>query len=204
VLLPGAQLLQSPRNDSALEVRLVPLAQDVSPKDQLIEELPTAVTEQLANKLPAESKTGADVETLLPDPLQQDAPPVDWYAIMQDVVQSDDLFATPSMHPDQDERRRIARIQFRKSAAPPDKKIWDNVEKDQQGRTILRAGDCYRVLDDTRATNQWYQENFGQYFIYCDGGKSPPKKLPFVAEVVERRSYLQTGADKVDTGSKSN
>ena len=75
--------------------------------------------------------------------------------------------------------------------APVKKEIWDNVEKDQMGRTILRAGDCFRVLDDPSVANQWLQENFTQYMIFCSNGKTIPKALPFVAEVVERYAYLQ-------------
>ena len=59
------------------------------------------------------------------------------------------------------------------------------------GKTILRAGDCYRVLDDPSVANQWLQENFTQYMTFCSNGKSIPKELPFVAEVVERYAYLQ-------------
>ena len=96
------------------------------------------------------------------------------------------------MHPEFDERRRVARIRFRKSAAPVKKEIWDNVEKDQMGRTILRAGDCYRVLDDPSAANQWLQDNFTQYMFFCSSaGKTIPKELPFVAEIRERYVYLQ-------------
>ena len=110
---------------------------------------------------------------------------------MQKVIKNDSLFVTPTMHPELDEQRRVARILFRKSNTPVKKEIWDNVEKDQMGRTILRAGDCHRVLEDPSAANQWLHENFTQYMIFCSNGKTIPKELPFVADIVERYAYLQ-------------
>ena len=60
------------------------------------------------------------------------------------------------------------------------------------GRTILRAGDCYRVLDDPSAANQWLQDNFTQYMFFCSSaGKTIPKELPFVADIRERYVHLQ-------------
>ena len=177
--------------DDPLELKLIPVAQGA--KQQ---ETPTEVDqfdEELSNEFIAR-----DVETLLPDPLEQPAPEIDWYGAMHDVVASNDPFATPSMHPEFDELRRIAKIQFRKSEAPEEKEIWENVEKDQMGRTILRAADCYRVLDDPRVTNRWYQENFGQYMVYCDRAFRGPKELPFVADIVERYSYLQRHEEKAE------
>ena len=47
------------------------------------------------------------------------------------------------------------------------------------------------VLEDPRVTNRWAQENFGQYFVYCETQKAAPKNLPFVAQIVERHDYLQ-------------
>jgi hypothetical protein len=175
-----------------IELQLVPLVKDISTEEPVMDEPPEETpAEQMAEESPSESPSGVDGDPLLTDPVEQAAPTVDWYTVMQDVVQDDNLFATPTMHPGLDERRRVARIRFRKSNAPVKKEIWDNVEKDQMGRTILRAGDCYRVLDDPSVANQWLQENFTQYMIFCSNGKTIPKAFPFVAVVVERYAYLQ-------------
>lgn len=184
-------------SNDPLELKLIPVEQKVKQEEIAIE------LEQLADELSTES-LAVDIETLLPDPLEQPVPEIDWYGAMHDIVEINDPFAVPSMHPEFDELRRIAKIQFRKSEAPEKKEIWENVEKDQMGRTILRAGDCYRVLDDQRVTNRWYQENFGQYIVYCDRYFDGPKELPFVAEIVERYSYLQRHEDMAESSILDN
>jgi hypothetical protein len=190
VLLPGSFSWQPQLEYSEpIQLQLVQPAKDELPEDMDIGEQPAeALAEQLAEDFPGESQADVDIES---DPHEQPTPAVDWYAVMQEAVRSDKLYETRTMHPEFDEQRRVARLRFRKSEAPVEKPIWENVEKDQTGRTILRAGDCYRVLDDPRVTNQWAQETFGQYMIYCEGGKSGPKELPFVEKIVERYAYLR-------------
>lgn len=130
-----------------------------------------------------------------------DAPPdqtapevsVEWYAVLDAVTEdiSDDANIQPSMSPGLDELRHIAKIRYAPVTDFGPKPIWENVEEDQMGRTILRFGDCYRVLEDWRATNRWAQENFGQYFVYCESHEEIPKELPFVAQIVDRYEYLR-------------
>lgn len=190
VLLPGSFTWQlQSEYDEPIQLQLIQQANDELPEDPVISEPPAeALAEQLTEDLPTESLADVDIESAPPE---QPTPSVDWYAVLQEAVRSDKLYETRTMHPEFDEQRRIARLRFRKSEAPVEKPIWENVEKDQTGRTILRAGDCYRVLDDPRVTNRWAQETFGQYMIYCDGGKSGPKELPFVEKIVERYAYLR-------------
>ena len=190
VLLPGSFTwqLQSEYHEP-IQLQLIQPAKVELPEDLIISEPPEdTLTEQLAEDLPTEPQADVDIES---DPSERTTPAVDWYVVMQKAVRSDKLYESRTMHPEFDEQRRVARLRFRKSEAPVEKPIWENVEKDQTGRTILRAGDCYRVLDDTRVTNRWAQETFGQYMIYCDGGKSGPKELPFVEKIVERYAYLR-------------
>ena len=190
VLLPGSFTwqLQSEYHEP-IQLQLIQPAKVELPEDLIISEPPEdTLTEQLAEDLSAEPQADVDIES---DPSERTTPAVDWYAVMQKAVRSDKLYEIRTMHPEFDEQRRVARLRFRKSEAPVEKPIWENVEKDQTGRTILRAGDCYRVLDDPRVTNRWAQETFGQYMIYCDGGKSGPKELPFVEKIVERYAYLR-------------
>ena len=118
---------------------------------------------------------------------------VEWYAVLDAVIEdiSDVADTPPSLSPGLDELRRLAKIHYAPVADFGPRPIWENVEEDQMGRTILRFGDCYRVLDDWRATNRWAQENFGQYFVYCESHEAIPKELPFVAQIVDRYEYLR-------------
>jgi hypothetical protein len=118
---------------------------------------------------------------------------VEWYSVLDVVVDniSSETSKPPSLSPGLDELRQVAKIRYAPVADFGPKPVWDNVEKDQMGRTILRFGDCYRVLEDWRVTNRWAQENFGQYFVYCESHEKIPKELPFVAQIVERYDYLR-------------
>ena len=194
VLLPvSIKFLHQVDHAAPLELQLVSTVKDESRVELVVDEPgPEPPAAKLTEELPSESQSEGDVEPLMPEFHDDSAATADWHAILQDVVKSDSLFAAPTMHPEFDERRRVARIRFRKSAAPVRKEIWDNVEKDQMGRNILHAGDCYRVLDDPSAANQWLQDNFTQYMFFCStAGKTIPKELPFVAEIRERYVHLQ-------------
>jgi len=193
VLLPlTIQWQQQSETIDPIELQMVPAAKDELPEESVMGESPTAEpVEEMADKSLSMSQPEVAVDSSLNDPPDLSAPAVDWPAAMQKVIKSDSLFVTPTMHPKLDEQRRVARIRFGKSNAPVKKEIWDNVEKDQMGRTILIAGDCHRVLDDPNVANQWLHRNFTQYMIFCSHGKTSPKTLPFVAEIVERYTYLK-------------
>ena len=130
-----------------------------------------------------------------PDPpaAEPATPPTrDWYALLETTAARvvGESAATPSMSPDFDAARREAEVRFapaRAGAPPP---IWENVEKDLLGRTILVAGDCHRVLDDPNVGNRYQFETFTQYLVFCNSGRTPPKKLAFVADIRERYDYL--------------
>ena len=191
-LLPGSFRTRNIASRPALlDVHLaeVPTAADPAPvppttqapaEETPVEDLP----EQAAAAVPAAPD---------PDDLPAPQPQVDWYAAMQaaarNVGQQDNK--TASMTPRFDRLRQHARRQFRASMAPVKKPAWENVEKDQLGRTILRAGDCYRVLDDPSVANQWVQENFTQYIVFCSNADPPPQELPFVADIIARYAYLR-------------
>lgn len=89
--------------------------------------------------------------------------------------------------------RQVAAVRFRASLAPEERHIWDNVEKDQLGRTILRDGNCFHVLDDPSAVNREVFETFDQYTVYCDFvfGQRGGTELPWVEIVRERYPYLR-------------
>ena len=121
--------------------------------------------------------------------------PIDWTALRDAAVEAaiDEAERIYSVNPVFDRKRREAAIRFRASLAPDKKHIWDNVEKDQLGRTILRHGSCFRVLDDPNVTNRYAFETFDQYIVYCEMsfGKKKGKELPWVEEIRQRYPYLR-------------
>ena len=121
----------------------------------------------------------------------------DWRAIGEAVVNEivDSEAKSIGVNPAFDEKRAVAAVKFRPSEAPEKKYIWDNVEKDYLGRTILRDGDCYRVLDDPSAVYRDVFENFTQFMTFCEGGGSGGVELPWVADVRANHAYLQRRLD---------
>lgn len=125
-------------------------------------------------------------------------PSFDWEAAKSNAVQSavDAMEETVNVNPEFDRRRAAAAIKFRASAAPVKKEIWEAVEKDELGRTLLRKGDCYRVLDDPSAVNRWAFENFGQYITYCANRKYVGKDLEWVKDIHQQFAYLRNRIDR--------
>lgn len=148
-------------------------------------------------------------ETTVPEPVT-DSPPVeeqasgegaaiDWEierdkaikAVLDALAREDNYSVNPLF----EAARRNARVRFRASLAPGTVNAWDNVEKDQMGRTILRLGDgnCFQVLDDPSGVNRWAFETYDKNLVYCDfffGGKKG-KELPWVEIIRERYPYLR-------------
>jgi hypothetical protein len=116
--------------------------------------------------------------------------PTDWYLQIPEAAKAvlDARSRTYSVNPGFDEKRRAAAEQFRPSEAPVERPIWENVERDTLGRTILVSGDCYRVLDDPNVGSREAFLTFGQYITSCAYYKRPPQKLPFVDEINNRRA----------------
>ena len=93
-----------------------------------------------------------------------------------------------------DEKRRLAAIKFRPSNAPLKREPWDDVEKDQIGRSILSLGDsCFQVLEDPSAVNRDIFETYTQYAVYCTLSFSKKKgvELPWVSEIRAKYPYLR-------------
>ena len=116
----------------------------------------------------------------------------DWYADAETAVQETVTTANhvDSMHAAFDQKRRQAAINFRPSQAPVKKPIWENVETDNIGRKILVSGDCYRVLEDPRATYYEIQRQLGQYVTYCNANDAKPMNVAWVEDIRERYAYL--------------
>lgn len=155
---------------------------------------------------PAESRPPAPpaaVAPLQPDPFAPavtaadpagTAPP-DWEELRDEAVVAaiDEAEKIVSINPTLDAARREAKVRFRASLAPEQAHIWDNVEKDQLGRTILRDGNCFHVLSDPSAVNREVFETFDQYTVYCEFsfGKRKGEELPWVEELRQRYPYLR-------------
>lgn len=127
-----------------------------------------------------------------------DAEPwTDWQTIGEEVVKKivESEAKTIGVNPVFDEKRAVAAVKFRPSEAPEKKEIWDNVEKDYLGRTILVSGDCYRVIDDPSAVYRDIFENFTQFMTFCNASNSGGVELPWVADVRANHAYLQRRLD---------
>ena len=121
-------------------------------------------------------------------PEQRNEPPIDWVAQLQREARAmatlesseDDVFYFSNNL----RERKEAAVKY--APVPPPKRIWDNVEKDIYGRTILRSGNCYRVLDDPRATNRWAFETFEQHMVFCEPEARGPKRMHWVKTIRDR------------------
>lgn len=156
---------------------------------------PDPATKAHANTLPPTGVTVPEPSSRTPAEAEQS---VEWEQEKADAVQMavDAMENTVSVNPNFDERRRQAAIKFRPSGAPAKTEIWDNVEMDQMGRTILRNGNCYRVIDDPSVVNRWAFENFDQYISYCTYHKYVGHELPWVEEIRDRHAYLREREDR--------
>lgn len=99
-----------------------------------------------------------------------------------------------TVNPVMDEKRRLAALKFPRSRAPQKQYAWDNVEKDQIGRTILDLGNgCFRVLDDPSAVYRDVFETYTQFVAQCTFafGKRKGRNLPWVAKIHENFAYLR-------------
>ncbi len=113
----------------------------------------------------------------------------DWYAQIPDAVAAfeDSKPREYSINPGMDERRREAAEKFYRSRAPVQRPIWENVEKDSLGRTILVSGDCHRVIDDPNVGSRDQFLTFGQFLVFCSKRSRAPQELGFVKELRNRR-----------------
>ena len=116
--------------------------------------------------------------------------PTDWYAQIPEAASAAaaDQPEVYSINPGFEARREYAAERFAPSAAPVERPIWENVEKDTMGRTLLRSGNCYRVLDDPNVGNRDAFLIFGQFMTTCERPSDTPQLLPWVSEIQDRRA----------------
>lgn len=122
---------------------------------------------------------------------------VDWQAAMEraaaEVIREHNEIV--SMHPEFEELRRIAKERYGPAETGKPPPIWENVEQDIYGRTLLWLNDsCYKVLQDTNVGNRYAFETFERHMTFCQivlGRDKRGRNLPWVDEIVERYPYLR-------------
>ncbi|MDH5619261.1 MAG: hypothetical protein OEZ11_11530 [Gammaproteobacteria bacterium] len=114
---------------------------------------------------------------------------LDWYELIPDAARTAAAERPQeySINPGMDARRRYAAENFPASQAPVERPVWENVERDTLGRTLLRSGDCYRVVDDPNVGSREAFETFGQFIVSCGRPSDKPRELPWVNELRNRR-----------------
>jgi hypothetical protein len=138
---------------------------------------------------PGVEDTAADRDDVAADSDRE----IDWQASLErasaETVEANSK--SDSLHPDFDELRRIAAVKYappRTGKPPP---IWENVEKDIYGRTLLRHGNCFRVLDDMNVGNRYAFETFEQHLVFCELRGQGRQEFPWVETIVARYAYLR-------------
>lgn len=181
-LLMALQLpiVDQPMPLTELVVRV--LANEV--EDVVTEPPPEPVTAEAAPSTPvAVDSAPGEAE------ITEDRRATDWYALIPEAARL--AAAEPpqvySVNPGFDEKRRQAAEKFSRGAAPVKRPIWENLEKDTMGRTLLRSGDCYRVIDDPNVGNRDAFLTFGQFMVSCERPSERPRELPWVSELRDRR-----------------
>lgn len=200
---PLLELIVDIAHFDQLPVEVVPIPEVLPVPEEVL--VPTEAQAEVVEKinLPADSlsevanqaeESGAESAT---QPVVTEQPN-DWVEQSAEAVHNavDEMEKTYSVNPGFDEVRAGAAIRFRPSEAPVEREIWENVEKDELGRTLLRKGDCFRVLDDPSAVNQWVFDNFDQYITYCTYRKYAGKDLAWVTDVYQRFAYLRNRKDR--------
>jgi hypothetical protein len=192
--------------------RWIPLVLEVNLREAIepvADVAPEAQPEPQNERAPKTALTAPTAETVQPDVPAATTPPAaaspaaagvptDWYGSIERV--SADVIsrqaAPASLHPEFDELRRIAAIRYAEPQTGIPRPIWENVEKDIYGRTLLKKGNCFRVLDDSNVGNRYAFETFEQYLTFCTwSGKRPPRNLPWVETIRARYPYLREPAE---------
>ncbi len=155
-----------------------------------------AAADEPASAEPAQSRTEPGPVVQTPDAVVPAAPnqTIDLDALREGAVQ-DYLERTEegpwAFDPRVDELRREGRLRYQPPTIEQPGPIWENVEQDQLGRTILRDGDCWKVVDDPNVGSQYQFQEFGQYLTICTYQPRAPRELPWVETIREQYDYLK-------------
>ena len=132
------------------------------------------------------------------DTLEESRTGTDWEAMHEQVVQKYmDLELEEAresygyFNPDLADTRTRLSERYQPGTHEKPKPIWENVEVDTLGRTVLRDGDCYKVLDDPNVGSREAFERYGQYMAVCVYQGRYPRELPWVEEIRQRYEYLR-------------
>jgi len=132
--------------------------------------------------------------TMGQDVLEENRQGVDWDAASEQAVREyvdsqEESYAY--FNPELAEKRRSLSGQYQPRTRPLPKPIWENVEIDTLGRTVLRSGNCYKVLDDPNVGSREAFERFGQFIAVCTWQPHVYTPLPFVDDIRKRYEYLR-------------
>jgi hypothetical protein len=120
-------------------------------------------------------------------------PQIDWQASLERASARtvEEHAEVDSLHPEFDELRRIAATRYAEPRTGKPPPIWENVEKDVTGRTILRSGNCFQVLDDPNVGNRYAFETFERSLVFCGWRAAPRQEFPWIKAIVDRYPYLR-------------
>lgn len=181
-------LRQEPEDEVSEPPEVLPIPEPVTPaaaterSEPAMMEAATAPSETAARGPAVSESPGAETH-------------IDWYESLERAAAAvvNEGEGPQSMHPEFDELRRIAAVRYAKprTGKPPS---WWEVEKDAYGRTLLRHGNCFRILDDPSVINRYAFETFEKFLLFCGigfGSSGAPKNLPWVEEIRARYAYLR-------------
>ena len=172
----------------------------------MVELLVRIVQEQLAPEPAAEAPRTAMPSASAREPVVEPPPatgrealresqtPSDWDDSRDQAVREyldSQLETYGYFNPDVAETRRRLSERYQPRTRPLPKPTWENIEKDTLGRSVLRSGDCFKVLDDPNVGSRDAFEAFGQFMLQCTLQRRNPKSLPWVADIVQRYEYLR-------------
>jgi hypothetical protein len=166
-----------------VEPEVLPAPPEAVPVEEAV--APPAVPQARTESIPADDAAATNDEAVDWEVAREEA--------IREVLDAAEKEQAYAVNPPFERARQEAAVRFRASVAPEERHVWDNVEKDQLGRTILRDGNCFRVLNDPSAVNRWAFENFDQFVVYCDFtfGRREGKEMPWVDIIRERYPYLR-------------
>ncbi|MBT8444944.1 MAG: hypothetical protein KJO13_09355 [Gammaproteobacteria bacterium] len=185
-----------------LSVVRMPVAPDLAPITELlvnlIRETPQTQADERPHEVPppdisAEEHSIEPASDAAPPRGIAPAPANDWDVVSEAAISDylDGLEAPPSPNPVLDAKRRAFGDRYQPPTHEAPRPIWENAEPDQLGRTVLRSGDCYRVIADPNVGSQDKFHTFDQHIVMCTFYRRLPEELPWVAEIRERYHYLK-------------
>jgi len=163
--------------------------------------------EELAPTVPATlpAETASEVEEPAPTAGQQateaGAVDNDWDSASERAIENyldSQLEDYGYVNGDLAEKRRRLSGRYQPGTHEQPRPIWENIEKDTLGRSVLRSGDCFKVLDDPNVGNRYTFETFDQHIIQCAYIRRPPRNLPWVDDIRGRYEYLRNPGGYVE------